>query len=117
MNNKRSYYLLTKEDKKALIELGKRYSEIEIEKNDLLYKTRKIVGFEDPGDFHSFDEELESVWDYTNSHKSIFLDYAQDLKEKLEIKEAVDNFKKILSKHERTIDEIERMVQRLIDWG
>ncbi len=109
MNNKRSYYLLTKEDKKALIELGKRYSEIEIEKNDLLYKTRKSAGFEEPGDFHSFDEELESVWDYTNSHKSIFLDYAQDQKEKLEIKEAIDKFKKLLSKQERSIDDV--------DWG
>lgn len=107
MKDKRSYYLLTKAQKKTLVQLGERYLDIEIEKRGLLSEARKIIGFEDPSDFESFDEELDYVWDYTDSYESIFLDYAQDQKEKLELKEAVDKFKELLSKQERTIDEVD----------
>ena len=109
MNKKNPYNLLTKEERRSLSHLGDKYFEIECQKDCLLIEARKIIGFDTPNEFDGFDEELEHLWDYIDSHKVIFLAYAQEHREKVELEKAVKDFKQLLSNQGLTLGDV--------DWG
>lgn len=85
------------EERKKLVELGRKLEELETQRAAIMKAAREIIGFETAESVIGINEELEEAWMEVVGAENVLVAYARATRRKWQMEDAVKNLKRLMN--------------------